>query len=206
MFEGCKAGGPLHRIRQRVAQGRRSQVRRRRIRFGAHHGHVHSLRRTARRPRHPHHDPGGNYEAVDDAHQHDFQIGIDANGDLAIDMVLKAYERVLSKWPRKRSAPPPRALLPRQSRLLRRIKATGSIPTPFYTYVHYHGRQLGGVRTGEDGVDVRPPVVPRLRDSGGPGVGLRPGPVRADDGAPEHGDPEGRRRPRVGSESEDHPR
>jgi predicted amidohydrolase YtcJ len=80
------------------------------------------------------------YEAVDDAHQHDFQIGIHANGDLAIDMVLKAYERVLQKWPRK----DPRHRLEHCSLvnpdLLRRIKATGSIPAPFYTYAHYHGR------------------------------------------------------------------
>ena len=81
------------------------------------------------------------YEAVDDAHQHDFQIGIHANGDLAIDMVLKAYERVLQKWPRK----DPRHRLEHCSLvnpdLLRRIKATGSIPAPFYTYAHYHGEK-----------------------------------------------------------------
>jgi len=80
------------------------------------------------------------YEAVDDAHQHDFQIGIHANGDLAIDMVLKAYERALEKWPR----PDARHRLEHCSLvnpdLLRRIKATGSIPAPFYTYAHYHGR------------------------------------------------------------------
>ncbi len=80
------------------------------------------------------------YDAVDDAHQHDFQIGIHANGDLAIDMVLKAYERVLAKWPR----PDARHRLEHCSLvnpdLLRRIKATGSIPAPFYTYAHYHGR------------------------------------------------------------------
>jgi predicted amidohydrolase YtcJ len=80
------------------------------------------------------------HEAVEDAHRHDFQIGIHANGDLAIDMVLKAYERVLAKWPR----PDARHRLEHCSLvnpdLLRRIKATGSIPTPFYTYAHYHGR------------------------------------------------------------------
>ena len=39
------------------------------------------------------------YEAVDDAHSHDFQVGVHANGDVTIDMVLKAYERALQKWP-----------------------------------------------------------------------------------------------------------
>lgn len=81
------------------------------------------------------------HEAVEDAHRHDFQVGIHANGDLAIDMVLNAYERVLEKWPR----PDARHRLEHCSlvnpSLLKRIKDTGSIPTPFYTYVHYHGRK-----------------------------------------------------------------
>jgi hypothetical protein len=37
------------------------------------------------------------YEAVDDAHSHNFQVGIHANGDVTIDMVLKAYERAGSR-------------------------------------------------------------------------------------------------------------
>jgi hypothetical protein len=81
------------------------------------------------------------HEAVEDAHRHGFQIGIHANGDVAIDMVLKAYERVLDKWPR----PDARHRLEHCSLvnpdLLKRIKATGSIPTPFYTYAHYHGNK-----------------------------------------------------------------
>ena len=81
------------------------------------------------------------HEAVEDAHRHNFQVGIHANGDLAIDMVLNAYERVINKWPR----PSIRHRLEHCSlvnpSLLQRIKDTGSIPTPFYTYVHYHGRK-----------------------------------------------------------------
>jgi len=80
-------------------------------------------------------------EAVEDAHRHRFQIGIHANGDVAIDMVLNAYERVQQIAPR----PDPRHRLEHCSLinpdLLARIKATGSIPTPFYTYVHYHGNK-----------------------------------------------------------------
>ena len=81
------------------------------------------------------------HEAVENAHRNDFQIGIHANGDIAIDMVLNAYERVQSLWPR----PDPRHRIEHCSLvnpdLLRRIKAAGSIPTPFYTYVHYHGNK-----------------------------------------------------------------
>ena len=81
------------------------------------------------------------HEAVEDAHRNGFQVGIHANGDVTIDMVLNAYERVIKKWPR----PDVRHRLEHCSlinpQLLQRIKATGSIPTPFYTYVHYHGNK-----------------------------------------------------------------
>jgi predicted amidohydrolase YtcJ len=81
------------------------------------------------------------HEAVEDAHRHDFQIGIHANGDVTIDMVLNAYERVQRLWPRK----DPRHRIEHctlvNPDLLRRIKAAGVIPTPFYTYVHYHGEK-----------------------------------------------------------------
>lgn len=78
-------------------------------------------------------------EAVEQAHRRRFQIGVHANGDVAIDRVLRAYERAQRIAPR----PDPRHRIEHCSLvnpdLLRRIKATGSIPTPFYTYAHYHG-------------------------------------------------------------------
>jgi predicted amidohydrolase YtcJ len=81
------------------------------------------------------------YEAVDDAHTHGFQVGIHANGDVAIDMVLKGYERALQKWP----DPNRRHRIEHCSQvnpdLIRRIKANGVIPTPFWTYVYYHGEK-----------------------------------------------------------------
>jgi predicted amidohydrolase YtcJ len=80
------------------------------------------------------------HEAVEDAHRNDWRIGIHANGDVTIDMVLNAYERVLRLWPK---AVNPRHRIEHCSLvnpdLLRRIKAVGAIPTPFYTYVYYHG-------------------------------------------------------------------
>lgn len=79
--------------------------------------------------------------AVDDAVANKFRIGIHANGDVAIDLVLKAYERVLKGW----SGPNPRFRIEHCSLvnpdLLRRIKASGCVPTPFYTYAHYHGEK-----------------------------------------------------------------
>lgn len=82
-------------------------------------------------------------EAVDDAHQHNWQIGIHANGDVTIDMVLTAYERVLSRFPhpdRRHRIEHCTLVTPD---LVRRIKATGSIPTPFWTYVFFHGEKWG---------------------------------------------------------------
>ena len=79
--------------------------------------------------------------AVDDAVAHGFRVGIHANGDRTIDMVLKAYERVL----RQRQGPNPRHRIEHCSLidagLLKRIKAAGVVPTPFYTYAHYHGNK-----------------------------------------------------------------
>jgi len=80
-------------------------------------------------------------DAVDDAVAHGFRIGIHANGDVAIDMVLKAYERVL----RNHNGPNPRYRIEHCSlindSLLARIKAAGVVPAPFYTYAHYHGNK-----------------------------------------------------------------
>lgn len=79
--------------------------------------------------------------AVDDAVAHDFRIGIHANGDVAIDRVLNAYERVLQNWEGRN----PRFRIEHCSfvndSLLKRIKKTGTIPAPFYTYAYYHGNK-----------------------------------------------------------------
>jgi predicted amidohydrolase YtcJ len=80
-------------------------------------------------------------EAVDDAVAHDFRIGIHANGDVAIERVLNAYERVLKDWKGEN----PRFRIEHCSlvnpTLLKRIKAAGVVPTPFYTYAYYHGNK-----------------------------------------------------------------
>lgn len=81
------------------------------------------------------------HEAVEDAHRNRWQIGIHANGDVAIDMVLNAYERVLKLWPlpdRRHRIEHCTLVTPS---LVQRIKDTGSIPTPFWTYVYYHGEK-----------------------------------------------------------------
>jgi predicted amidohydrolase YtcJ len=78
-------------------------------------------------------------EQVREAHRHQFQVGVHANGDVAIAMVLSAYELAQRLHPR----PDPRHRIEHctlvNPALLKRIAALGVIPTPFYTYAHYHG-------------------------------------------------------------------
>jgi predicted amidohydrolase YtcJ len=80
-------------------------------------------------------------DAVEDAHRHNFQVGVHANGDVAIDMVLKAYEKVLQMWPDPNRRHRIEHCTLVNSDLLKRIKACGCIPTPFWTYVYYHGEK-----------------------------------------------------------------
>ena len=79
-------------------------------------------------------------EAVEDSHAHDFHIGIHANGDLTIGYVLDAYEKVLAEAPRDARHRIEHCSLVNPE-LLARIRDSGSIPTPFWTYVHYHGNK-----------------------------------------------------------------
>jgi predicted amidohydrolase YtcJ len=81
------------------------------------------------------------HEVVDDAHRNNWQVGIHANGDVTIDMVLQAYERVLQKYPHPDRRHRIEHCTQVNPDLLRRIKATGTIPTPFWTYVYYHGEK-----------------------------------------------------------------
>ncbi len=78
---------------------------------------------------------------VEDAHTKGFQVGVHANGDVAIDMVLKAYERVLRLHPRDDSRHRIEHCTLVNRGLLERMRAIGAIPTPFYTYVHFHGNK-----------------------------------------------------------------
>lgn len=72
------------------------------------------------------------------AHSEGWQIGVHANGDVAIEMVLTAYEKAIRAHPK----PDPRFRIEHctlvSPDILRRMKALGAIPTPFCTYVYQH--------------------------------------------------------------------
>ena len=80
-------------------------------------------------------------DAVQDALANGFRIGIHANGDVTIRMVLDAYERGLKGW----VGPNPHLRIEHCSlvdpEIIARIKALGVIPAPFYTYAYYHGEK-----------------------------------------------------------------
>jgi predicted amidohydrolase YtcJ len=81
------------------------------------------------------------HQVVEEAHRAGWQVAIHANGDVAIDRVLNAYERVQERWPR----PDARHRIEHCSlvnpSLLERIRDGGVIPVPFYTYAYYHGEK-----------------------------------------------------------------
>jgi predicted amidohydrolase YtcJ len=82
------------------------------------------------------------YERSRKAHEAGWQIGTHANGDVGIDTTLRVYERLQKEMPRR----DPRFRLEHctvvNDSLVQRIKALGAIPTPFSTYVYYHGEKM----------------------------------------------------------------
>ena len=88
------------------------------------------------------------HAAVEDAHRGGWQLAIHANGDVTIDMVLQAYERVQGLWPRDDARHRIEHCSLVNPDLLGRIRDGGVIPAPFYTYAHFHGHKW--VEYGQD--------------------------------------------------------
>ena len=82
------------------------------------------------------------YKQAIKAHKEDWQIGIHANGDIGIDIALNVYERLQKENYKK----DPRFRLEHctviNDKLIKRIKALNAIPTPFSTYVYWHGEKM----------------------------------------------------------------
>ncbi|MEW5974969.1 MAG: amidohydrolase [Acidobacteriota bacterium] len=82
------------------------------------------------------------YGQAKKAHQAHWQLGIHANGDAAIDLTLRVYERLQRELPHN----DPRFRLEHCTvitpELVKRIKNLGAIPNPFSTYVYYHGEKM----------------------------------------------------------------
>ncbi len=78
-----------------------------------------------------------------DIHRAGFQVCIHSNGDATIDMVLKAYEKAQSSFPRAdvRHRLEHCSLI--NPDLLARMAALGCVVTPFSSYIYYHGEKMG---------------------------------------------------------------
>jgi predicted amidohydrolase YtcJ len=75
---------------------------------------------------------------VERVHRAGVQVNCHANGDVAIDAVLKALERAQRLYPRADARPKITHCTLINDDLLRRIKALGVVPAPFTSYAYYN--------------------------------------------------------------------
>ncbi len=75
---------------------------------------------------------------IERVHRAGIQVNCHANGDVAIDAVLTAFERAQWLFPRADARPKITHCTLINEDLLRRIKATGAVPAVFTTYAYYN--------------------------------------------------------------------
>jgi predicted amidohydrolase YtcJ len=75
---------------------------------------------------------------VERVHRARIQVNCHANGDVPIDMVLKAFERAQRLYPLPDARPKITHCTLINDDLLRRIKAAGAVPAPFTSYGYYN--------------------------------------------------------------------
>ena len=75
---------------------------------------------------------------VEQVHRAGIQVNCHANGDVAIDMMLKAVERAQKLFPRPDARPKITHCTLINDDLIRRMKALDAIPAPFTSYAYYN--------------------------------------------------------------------
>jgi predicted amidohydrolase YtcJ len=80
---------------------------------------------------------------IERVHRAGIQTNCHANGDVAIDMVLTAFERAQKLFPRADARPKITHCTLINDDLLRRMKATGTVPAVFTTYAFYNTDKFG---------------------------------------------------------------
>jgi len=75
---------------------------------------------------------------VERVHRAGIQMNCHANGDVAIDMVMTAFERAQKLFPRTDARPKITHCTLINDNLVRRMKAAGAIPAPFTSYAYYN--------------------------------------------------------------------
>jgi hypothetical protein len=113
---------------------------------------------------------------VERVHRAGIQVNCHANGDVAIDMYLRAFERAQRLLPRADARPKITHCTLVNDDLVRRIKALGAVPAMFTTYAYYNPDKF--VYYGED-LMKRCMAYRTLLDAGVPaaaGSDFSPGP------------------------------
>ena len=77
-------------------------------------------------------------EWADKVNRAGIQMNCHANGDVAIDMTLTAYEKALKAFPRKDARPKITHCTLMTPDLIRRMKAMDCVPAAFTTYAYYN--------------------------------------------------------------------
>jgi predicted amidohydrolase YtcJ len=81
-------------------------------------------------------------ELIRQGHRAGFQVCVHANGDRAIEMALKGFEKALGEFPRRDHRHRLEHCTVVNPGILRRIKKLQLIVTPFGSYVHHHGEKM----------------------------------------------------------------
>ncbi len=132
------------------------------------------------------------------------QMNCHANGDVAIDHVLTAYERALKAFPRADARPKITHCSLINDSILARIKAMNAVPALFTTYAYYNADKFHFY-----GEDMMKHMMAYRTLAGcgrarGGGLGFQSGSVRSLDGHAGHGDAQGLERRDLGRQPEDH--
>ena len=138
---------------------------------------------------------------IERVHRAGIQVNCHANGDVAIDMVLTAVERAQKLAPRPDARPKITHCTLINDDLLRRMKATGTVPAAFTSYAYYNPDKFHFYG---EALMKRCMAFRSFLDAGIPAcgrIGLQPGAVRAADGDSGHGHAQGLERRGVGRES-----
>ncbi len=77
-----------------------------------------------------------------EAHRNGLQIGVHANGDRFISMVMDAYEKALVQHPRANHRHRIEHCSVMTEHLLTRMKRLGLVGIPFGEYIYYHGEKM----------------------------------------------------------------
>lgn len=134
-------------------------------------------------------------------HRAGIQLNCHANGDVAIDHVLTAYERALRLLPQRDARPKITHCTLITDELVRRIKAIGAVPALFTSYAYYNPDKFSLLRRDSHGAMHGLPNPARRGHSCHRRVGLRSGTVFTLDGHSGHGHPHRLERRGVGRES-----